>query len=1383
MSSTNNYLTVSSGHIDSLINYVLDVKPYHVKLSAIVEQYIFHDDVNVKIDEDDQLLAILGADISPKIGTPKIRARRSQSWYHDIMSDGSRTTWQVPLTSVNKFASHSSRSEFYAGIDNIRRPGRVDDDTQIPGIGNISTNRVFSNIRWDGPGITDVRQYKYRIERDPLYTPNLPADSNPYDATLHCQDTVDYFLSRGVYSFDVIQGSGAPLQRWKDRNVKDATAFPENEGTLLYADVTKPFATVTGITGGNYEEWTLTRVDNFGNSTIIVDPVTLASNPDDLNYVNVKGSISGDIGVTVLNGSFVNPIISFKMGPALDGITEMLVGNTITLTPHSRIVVAPTAPEESWSLIKTNPIAMVGVPTFAPGSARPANTTYPAIEVHTDSLGYTNVSTHWAINFNGDGTYTLQAINASGKLYGTNGLTINLADGCGYKDDYIQFTLIPSLDGYFAGDSFNFTVGDKVEHYLVYGSISGWQPNAVIGEWYWNGKIGLKIPKLEYFAHAYNSTILTSVDASNGDWKISVANGQIVKSVEFNNGIFYITGADSIVGTSTDGVTWTSDLTTIFPTQLNYLVTIGPNGTAGVGVQDPAVYAIDSTTGYPANPADYIHVAVDPSTGYPYLPLRPAIIWEKAVTHVNEDLNGFVQVANALTDPSNPSTLLSVTVVVGNSGTIISTVNGSGWATQSSGVTTNLNDITFGNSILVAVGEHGTILTSVNRIDWVQVPSNTVNHLSAVTYSATLGMFIAVGDRGTILRSLDGSTWANLSVFNDGTFSDIIFAAGKFVGVDNVDGWVSSSIDGYSWTRYRGRRLNSIAYGNGTFVGGGGTPYDLTNFVPLPLTAAYTPPAVIPAGINGPEIDPVPHSSAEPSFYTITFVSSTTATVVSNVYGQLAGLKIDTPWTDGRAAFKIPSMANGIPYQVGDVIHIYLAPMYSYTTDVGYDESEYWVHGYDAEVGECTVPLIFNQEIFPLYHSHGSVIFKNVTDRDKFIIDKAANDTFKFRIEGANLLFPELAPDSNDWIPITLKYYDRIANNVPVSAAEFSDLATYIEGYLGSNPDVKVFHILQPRYETSNRNASATIVLDSAFVSQYLKFGTNFSLMFLPDQSYGQKIRVKITENFRTYARVRLNFQDISSINIADEPIQYLDIIEDISLVDIVNAHIIEGGAASISTGGYDVLPYGATAYDDSTTGIVTGIVESPAGSGNYEYTGNDSDWVIINPTPGPSISITQSTGDVPNVDGDTAVQASTAIIEGLTIMERECPIDPDPTTGYDAYAYDSYPYDTDLDFVAAKFVLFFDMNVQTTGMVVTQAADEYMVVVQNRSYSGSPTISLEQLIANTLPSGEVVYTGTGVYDAPIPSSIVFPAMPQLTDANSFTFKTTLSVPFRLTLS
>lgn len=46
-SSNSRYLSISGGHVNNLIDYILDVKPYHTKLRGIVEQYVFSDDVRL----------------------------------------------------------------------------------------------------------------------------------------------------------------------------------------------------------------------------------------------------------------------------------------------------------------------------------------------------------------------------------------------------------------------------------------------------------------------------------------------------------------------------------------------------------------------------------------------------------------------------------------------------------------------------------------------------------------------------------------------------------------------------------------------------------------------------------------------------------------------------------------------------------------------------------------------------------------------------------------------------------------------------------------------------------------------------------------------------------------------------------------------------------------------------------------------------------------------------------------------------------------------------------------------------------------------------------------------------------------------------------------
>ena len=63
------------------------------------------------------------------------------------------------------------------------------------------------------------------------------------------------------------------------------------------------------------------------------------------------------------------------------------------------------------------------------------------------------------------------------------------------------------------------------------------------------------------------------------------------------------------------------------------------------------------------------------------------------------------------------------------------------------------------NTLYVSVGESGTILTSSDGTSWDNRTSGTTNHLYGVTYGN--GTFVIVGDSGTILTSSDGTTWTS----------------------------------------------------------------------------------------------------------------------------------------------------------------------------------------------------------------------------------------------------------------------------------------------------------------------------------------------------------------------------------------------------------------------------------------------------------------------------------------------------------------------------------------------------------------------------------------------------------------------------------------------
>lgn len=127
----------------------------------------------------------------------------------------------------------------------------------------------------------------------------------------------------------------------------------------------------------------------------------------------------------------------------------------------------------------------------------------PRLVMYGDSYHFSIPAT-WTITYTGPGQYDLQGMHIGGSLNGQqvfgSPISVSTTDvGRSYKnnDVGIHYTVVNGDVGLGATDSFTFTSFDRKPSYLVHGSVTGWQADAVVGEWYWNGKIGFKIPATE----------------------------------------------------------------------------------------------------------------------------------------------------------------------------------------------------------------------------------------------------------------------------------------------------------------------------------------------------------------------------------------------------------------------------------------------------------------------------------------------------------------------------------------------------------------------------------------------------------------------------------------------------------------------------------------------------------------------------------------------------------------------------------------------------------------------------------------------------------------------------------------------------------------------
>ncbi len=185
--------------------------------------------------------------------------------------------------------------------------------------------------------------------------------------------------------------------------------------------------------------------------------------------------------------------------------------------------------------------------------------------------------------------------------------------------------------------------------------------------------------------------------------------------------------------------------------------------------------------------------------------------WQQRLSGTGIDLSGVTYGNNTF-------------VVVGKSGTILTSSDGNTWQPRISGTAVDLYAVTYGANKFVAVGASGVVLTSGDGITWVPRTSGTTVNLIDVAYGnntfVTAGTALNTWYSIVFLSSSDGTTWSPTTIPYAG-FSCVAFGNGIFVAM-NTDGSSYASPNGSSWVEAiagsTSDTKNGIGYGNGTFV-------------------------------------------------------------------------------------------------------------------------------------------------------------------------------------------------------------------------------------------------------------------------------------------------------------------------------------------------------------------------------------------------------------------------------------------------------------------------------------------------------------------------------------------------------------------------------------
>ena len=194
--------------------------------------------------------------------------------------------------------------------------------------------------------------------------------------------------------------------------------------------------------------------------------------------------------------------------------------------------------------------------------------------------------------------------------------------------------------------------------------------------------------------------------------------------------------------------------------------------------------------------------------------------------------------------------------------TVLTSDNGTSWASTSATCSScgtdnfSINDVTYGNSTYVAVGQSGKILTSSDGTSWDNRSSGTTSNLIGITYGNSKFLTLTgLMDNGTaspatVLTSDNGTSWASTSATCSSCGTDnvsingVTYGNSTYVAVgDNATGAgkILTSANGTSWTSRISGTTSSpigITYGNSKFLTLTGTMDDGTDSPATVLTSA-----------------------------------------------------------------------------------------------------------------------------------------------------------------------------------------------------------------------------------------------------------------------------------------------------------------------------------------------------------------------------------------------------------------------------------------------------------------------------------------------------------------------------------------------------------------
>jgi hypothetical protein len=126
----------------------------------------------------------------------------------------------------------------------------------------------------------------------------------------------------------------------------------------------------------------------------------------------------------------------------------------------------------------------------------------------------------------------------------------------------------------------------------------------------------------------------------------------------------------------------------------------------------------------------------------------------------------------------------------------MTSTDGTTWTTNGGLITSsNLNSVTFGNSLFVVGGSGGILFTSTDALTWTSRTSNTSSNIQALTYGS---VYVYAGAGGVVASSTDAITWTTRASTVSTSLTAATYTSGIYVLAGSNT--ILSSNDGTNWT-------------------------------------------------------------------------------------------------------------------------------------------------------------------------------------------------------------------------------------------------------------------------------------------------------------------------------------------------------------------------------------------------------------------------------------------------------------------------------------------------------------------------------------------------------------------------------------------------------